>query len=515
MRISSTMMVNGYLKQLNTSYENQTKLMEQSDGSKLHRPSDNAVDYSKFLRYQNSKTENIQYQTNVSNAISWMKNSDASLVDICNCLSTVVEKTNAAANGTNTESDMAAIAKEMMAMVQQSVSDANVQVDGRYLLSGQRDLIQPFNMSNEKKSCGVVKTMDDNQKMFFNSSAADDQKCDSVNELSQMLILKGTSDGGKTYQTYYLNTLNGNIYTEDFIVQGYKDAMAGGRDHVEDADKFGDKIAVYTTNISGVPGEATAEGVITLTDQDDIDYFKTTKLRCINDGTDYYYLNAETGVVYDKTLDRTKDPVGTAKNIIGKYFENTGIIKPDGKTWVNTQYVGGKTVKLTFDTVDQYVVTYNGDDKYISMVKQNGEIQPASDTVNVTGHDVFGSNIFDDAASGNERSATSALNDILAIVAKTEACDHHWLGQTGLTLANNSYNTVLGSESRLASRQQVYTAMQQMLTTQNATITGDISRVSDTDVAQLAVNLMSAQLIYNMALSVGGKILPGSLADYL
>ena len=450
MRIASTMMVSGYLKQLNSSYENQTKLMEQSDGSKLHRPSDDAVSYSKYLRYQNTLTENEQYQRNVSTAISWMKNTDASLVDACNCLATIVEKANNAANATKTETDMDAIAKEMLVMVQQAVADANVQIDGRYLMSGQSDLIQPFNMSTDKKDCGVVKTMNDNQKAFFNSSAPDDLKCDRTGDLTQMLMLKG-DDG----ETYYLNTRNGYVYSDEFMTTGYKDKMAAGQSHVSASDACG------------------------------------------------------------RVADFTPDSTGATPKKISDYFENTSEAKADGLSWSADITVNGNTVKLKFDTAKQYVVTYNGDDKYISMVKQNGEIQPSSDTVNVTGYDVFGSNIFDDEASGNVRSATAALNDALAIVAKTEACDHKWLSENGITTANNAYNTVLASESKLASRQQVYTAVKSMLTTQNTTITGDISSVSDTDVAKLAISLMTAQTVYNMSLSVGSKILPGSLADYL
>ena len=79
MRVSSTQMIGRYQKQLNDSYEDQTKLMEQSDGSKLHRPSDDSVNYSKFLRYQNSDTENDQYQSNVKNGISWMKTADSAM----------------------------------------------------------------------------------------------------------------------------------------------------------------------------------------------------------------------------------------------------------------------------------------------------------------------------------------------------------------------------------------------------------------------------------------------------
>ena len=43
MRIASLHMTNRYLKQLNRTYENQTRLLEQSDGDRLHRPSDDAV----------------------------------------------------------------------------------------------------------------------------------------------------------------------------------------------------------------------------------------------------------------------------------------------------------------------------------------------------------------------------------------------------------------------------------------------------------------------------------------
>ena len=38
-------------EQLNDANTRQTSLLEQGDGSKLHRPSDNPVDYSKFIRF--------------------------------------------------------------------------------------------------------------------------------------------------------------------------------------------------------------------------------------------------------------------------------------------------------------------------------------------------------------------------------------------------------------------------------------------------------------------------------
>lgn len=426
-------MTGNYLSQMNRSYENQTKLMEQSDGSSLHRPSDNAMNYSKYLRFENSLNENNQYKSNVSTAVSWMKNSDAALVSVTNSFSTIVEKTNAAANSTNHASDMGAIAKEMMAQIQEAVSQVNTQVGDRYVFSGQKDLVQPFTMSTDKVDRGLSKTLDDTQKTFFSNT-------DSTGDLSQMLTLTG-SDGN----TYYANTKTGDVYTKDFVDSGYKNKIAAGQTTVASGDAVGNIGAISITN----------------------------------------------------------------------NFENTGKITTAGQSAHYMVSVGGNSVNLKFSTVKQQIVAYSGDDKYISMVKQNGSVQPESDTVNVTGQDVFGSDIFDDANSGNTSSGAAGLNNMLTVEAQTEASQYKWLSTDGMTLANNSYNTVSAAETKLAARQQAYTDTQTMLTTQNTAITGDVTEVSGTDVAKLAVQMMTAQTIYNMSLSVGSKILPPSLADYL
>ena len=440
------MMTGRYLTQLNRAYEQQAKLMEQSDGSKLHRASDDAVGYSKYLRYQNSLTENTQYQSNVKTAVSWMKNSDSALVDISDCFSTIVAKANAAPNTYNNTSDMTAIAKEMLAMVQQSVADANTQVGDRYLFAGQSDMKQPYTMSTATVEHGLAKTLDDTQKSFFTDADT------ASGTMAQMITLTG-SDGN----TYYANTTTGKVYTETFMTSGYKDKIAAGQTTVTAADGLDMKDAGGT--------------VLTKVD-------------------------------------------------ISANFKNTGEITAAGKAASYTVSVAQsdgttKDVTLSFATVKQQIVTYSGDDKYISMTKKNGAQDQTSDTVNVTGQDVFGTNIFDDSNSGNTASGTAALNDMLTVQAQTGAAQYKWLSTDGITLANNAYNTVNTAETKLAARQQVYTDVQDMLTTQNTAITSDVSTVADTDVAALAVKLMTAETIYNMSLSVGSKILPKSLADYL
>ncbi len=429
-------MTTRYLKQLNRTYENQTKLMEQSDGAKLHRPSDDPVGYSKYLRYSVAYGENDQYQTNIKTAISWMKNSDAALVDIAARFATVEEKANQA-QGTNTLSDMKAIAKEMLVMVQQGVADGNTQVNGRYLFSGQADLIQPYSMSEKKFDRGLAKTLDDKQAYFFNDATTS-------GDMTQMLTLSG-DDG----ETYYLNTKTGDVYSKDFMDEKYKDKISAGQEHVASGDETG--------TISGWGGSAD----------------------------------------------------------VAKYFEASGVIKADGVSFSGSITVDGSTVTLTFATVEQYIVSYQGDRKEFSMVKENGAVQPASDTVNATGIDISGYSIFDNPDSGNEYSGANAFNDMLTVVSMCETGDDRWMSSDGKTLAHNSYITINTAQTKLAARQQVYTDCQDMLTTQSEAILGDITTVHSTDVAKLAVDLMTAQTIYNLSLSVGGRILPPTLADYL
>ena len=177
--------------------------------------------------------------------------------------------------------------------------------------------------------------------------------------------------------------------------------------------------------------------------------------------------------------------------------------------------VAKDTVDFTFTTIEQRLVSYQGDENYISMVKMNGANDKSSDLVNLTGYDLFGCDIFDNANSGNDYSGCAMLNDMLTVYTKTNACDELWLTSDGVTLSDVSHATIIISETTLGSRLNLYESVSEMLDNQSTTITNDITNVSGTDVAELATKLMELTTLYNMALSLGGRVLPQSLADYL
>ena len=443
-RVSSNQMVYGYQKQLNDANTRQTTLLEQGDGSKLHRPSDNPVDYSKFIRFDTSLNENEQYTNNVNNALAWMKSSDAALVNMTAIQTTFKEKTIAAANDTNNTGDMAAIGKEMMAEIQELVSLGNTMQGDSYVFGGQKDLTRPFAISDSLMERGMAKTLDETQQGFFSGNNGVEE----TGTLRQMLSLKG-SDGN----TYYLNTKDGRVYSKEFVDEGYKDRLAANSSAVVTA---GDEV----DTLSGWGTSATS----------------------------------------------TK---------VSDYFKNTGEITAAGSAFSANITVNSNTVTLKFETINQQIVSFTGDQKYVSMVKKNGTTEPSADTVNATAKEIFGMDIFDDPASGNSPSGTAMLNQMLTVHAKVVGDDHLWLDTDGVTVADEAHAQTVKTQTKVGARTQLYNSVNSMLTTQNEIITGDITDVSSTDVARLAVQLMQEQTIYNMSLSLGARILPQSLADYL
>ena len=443
-RIGSAHFMYNYQVALNNAYQEQTKLFEQSDGSSLHRASDNPMNYSKLLRYTVSDNENEQYRENIKTATAWMHNSDSVMIHMTEIMQTLKEKSVDAANSTNVEDDYEAIHKELMACMQEMVSVANTQMNDRYLFAGQMDLTPPFTLSIDQYSRGQAKTLDTNQSAFFKGTDSDYNT-----ELFQMLKLRG-SDG----ESYYLDTDSGTLFKKTFVDDGYKEFIHRDCRTIDEAQASSDKAVIAALN-NGIAGT--------------ISGFK-----------------------------------------VSNYFTNQGLLKDAAN---NSITVGEKT--YTFETYQQNIVTYKGDENLISMVKLNGATDPHADTVNTTGARMFGRDIFDNETSGNEPSGTAMLNQLFGLCEKVKACDVHWMSSDGVTVADVAHATMVVEETRVGARQQLYSSVETMLNTQADNITEDITNVSGADIAKLATKLMQMTTLYNLSLSMGGRILPQSLADYL
>ncbi len=516
-RMSSVQFMYNYKKSLNKTYAAQQKLFEQADGSSIHRGSDDPIGYTHLMRYQFTENENTQYTANVNTAISWMKNSDNIITEMADHIKTFETKTNQAANGYLSQSDSKAIAQEMSALVDQIMSNCNYQLGDRFLFSGQKDLTQPFTMSSDKVERGLAKNLDAKQAEFFRDTQGD------VNvSLYQMLTLENSAG-----DTFYLDTHTGYIYSEEFMTDGYKDVIASGVNSISEVDASeyaaGDVRISETVAVSRIENAdsdtitAIAEGTA---DSDTVTENLAIALNRIatSSDSDTYIsqIASDTGLsesivqaAVEAYSDYEYEPFK-----VSDYFSNQGIINSMGKGGLEVT-MGGSTTALSFTTIQQQVVTYSGDNKHISMVKLNGATDTASDIVNLTGQDMFGTDIFDDEYSGNEYSGSAMLNNLLTVYEKVDAVDSRWLSSDGITLADVAHSTLVISQTSMGARLQLYTSVQDMLDNQSTVITEDITNVSSTDIAELATKLMEMTTIYNLSLSLGGRVLPQSLADYL
>ena len=319
------------------------------------------------------------------------------------------------------------------------------------------DLTPPFTMSIEMYDRGQAKNLDTDQSAFFKGTDSDYNT-----ELLQMLTVKDAAgntlyletDGGKLYKGE--EAVPFNIYTQDFIDTGYKELIAMGYRNIEDAE-------------NAASSDSRVEAIL------------------------------------------AKGRVGKADSFkVANYFNNQGLLKDPAN---NSITVNG--AKYTFQTFKQNIVTYKGDENLISMVKLNGATDPNADTVNTTGGRMFGRDIFDNETSGNEASGTAMLNELFGMCERVHQRHTNWMSSDGVTISDVAHATLVVEETRVGARQQLYTSVETMLNTQADNITEDITNVSGADIAKLATKLMEMTTLYNLSLSIGGRILPQSLADYL
>ncbi len=480
-RMSSIQYMTNYKSSLNKTYQEQAKILEQGDGTSIHRGSDDPIGYSKLLRYNVSDSENDQYQKNVKTGISWMQTSDSVVANISDRMKTFSEKTIAAANSYNTDADFQSIAKEMFAQIEEIVAESNTQQGDRYVFSGQKDTTEPFVLSHDTYDRGLAKTLDSKQAAFFKNTSGDDNAT-----LYQMLTLELDNE------TYYLDTQSGYLYTKDFVDSGYKELIAQGYTSINETDKISSSSEeLAKTYAAGKLDDAAGDFKVSQA------FTNRGLLRDdINGGEKKDYLD------YDTNASGSYTVTGINIKIYSVDSETHEVTEEDPSTF-------------KFTTVKQRMVNYMGDNNYISMVKMNGANDKSSDVVNLNGKDLYGCDIFDDADSGWEQSGCAMLNNMLTVYTFTTSSDPHWLTSDGVTISDVSHATVTVAETTLGSRLNLYNSVSEMLDNQSTTITNDITNVSGTDIANLATRLMEITTLYNMSLSLGGRVLPQSLADYL
>jgi flagellar hook-associated protein 3 FlgL len=153
-------------------------------------------------------------------------------------------------------------------------------------------------------------------------------------------------------------------------------------------------------------------------------------------------------------------------------------------------------------------VIYSGDNNIISMPIKQGLADPTKDGVNLTGGEVFGP-VANDGTAKVFSDLIKLKNDIL-----NDTSDHAAV-QADLDTLDKNHSYILTAQTKLGTRSANYEMAENMLDANNITITGNVAANEDLDLARAIIDFKNSENVYRTALSVGARIMPPSLVDFL
>lgn len=141
MRITNNMMSNILLNNLSTNLQNLAKLQEiNSDGRRVHRPSDDPVAISSILKLKTDLGELDQYEKNIKDALSWYEVTESSVIDLSNAVERMRELAVQANNtGTNNPDDLKKIKSEIEELKRHVIAAGNFNYAGKFIFSGHQN----------------------------------------------------------------------------------------------------------------------------------------------------------------------------------------------------------------------------------------------------------------------------------------------------------------------------------------------------------------------------------------
>ena len=140
MRITNKIMQKNNLSNINTNKVNMDRISnQQSTEKKINRPSDDPVIAIRALRLRSSVTEVTQYYSkNIPDAQSWLDVTEDALINLSEVLKNLISRCNKGSNTYLETEDRQIILEEMKALAEEIYSTGDADYAGRYVFTGFR-----------------------------------------------------------------------------------------------------------------------------------------------------------------------------------------------------------------------------------------------------------------------------------------------------------------------------------------------------------------------------------------
>lgn len=145
MRISDQMRVRNLLYQLENRLESANKYQSQLvSGKRIEKPSDDPLDTSRALGFRHQLMRNEQHTRNVEDGLGRMEYTDGILQNMNEIMNQALSLAVEADNGALTAEDRQFIANEVNQLLEDLVTKANNQYNGKFLFGGFNNHTEPF-----------------------------------------------------------------------------------------------------------------------------------------------------------------------------------------------------------------------------------------------------------------------------------------------------------------------------------------------------------------------------------
>lgn len=510
MRITNKIMQRNSVTNLNRNKVLSDKLNSQLTlEKKITRPSDDPVIAIRSLRLNTSITQLTQYyKKNVPDASAWLKATEEAVEITTSVITDMYEQCTNGSKGSMTASDREKVLESLKSLREEVYSTGNTDYAGRYLFSGYRTdmpltfknaTTQTYTLTEQLGASNIteftyVNTGDLTKLTEANAETGitTEESDVSSHNVYRIQLAYSSLDEGCTPTIQYYDTNAAGTKTSVFVTPTVVSANSTSPNPYTDVPANGAFFLPETGEV--VLGENLYKKMVCVLDDLTTDATNEGEIRITYDKSEWskndlmpehYYACESEGIKYNQ------DFLTNATN------------DEDGQ--IITYDVGlNQTLRVNTNASEVYIpeIGRNVDD-LIRVADEAVKMQEVVDTLEA----MVKANPENDTLQERLNAANKAMTYLSDRMQKTF--------ERGITQMQNHLDTVNQALTQIGSRGQRLDLISNRLGSQQTTFQTLLSENEDVDIAEVAVQLSSAELSYEASLMAVGKIAQTTLLNYL
>lgn len=532
MRITNKVIQNNSLNNINTNKLLQDKLSNQmSTEKKVNRPSDDPIIAIRALRLRTNVNQVTQYyEKNVPDANSWLSITESALSTIGGVITNMIGQCEKGSMEDLTSTDRKAILADLKELRNEVYSTGNADYAGRTVFTGYRTDMNLCFIENTKRDYKITEQLTNgkiDKITYVNSGKLPGLNEDNFEEADYKDIVEEGIDSTEVYRirTAYTD-LNGElpelkIWDKDAVNADGTTGAYVALTEVTDADGNVQTVTNGVVSIYDDPSPYLNVGdneIRTIKETGEILMGKNvySKLMSLQDDPTTSAREAEIQITYQKSEWKKNDLRPE------HYFACEDFTDPAKPISYNADYLLGIGEKqaIEYDVgLNQSIrVNTTADEAFTHDTGRDVDdlINAMEDTVNMENivnklDAMLQSNAYDEAQKATIQEQLDAAKKAFTLLKeKTQK-----LFESGITKMQKHLDRVNYAVTTVGTRSKKLELIENRLMSQKTNFETLQSENEDADIAEVAIQLTSAELTYNAALAATGKILQNSLMNFI